>query len=323
MSHRLGNIRVGVTDSGKAQSRARPRYYAFGLPLNAVDRGINKYTYNGKQLQPQTGLLDYGARQYDAAVGRWFGVDPLTDEPEQIDKSPYAAFLNNPLRFVDPDGRMAEDCCGDNGMSLVENVYWSTRDAVVSSIVTVATAIGSLFSNDIKPQKVNVSYSDGNRTLSKEAIPSDEVAGEVLGSALTIASAVPSGGSGGAGVFMAKTGTGTSTASSVVSAAKEAKGGVYVLKDGETVVRTGRTKDLIRREMEHANHPVLKKYEFETKHKTDNYAEQRGLEYKVSKQYESTASKANGGHNKINAINENNSNKPIYIQAAEDYLKRQ
>lgn len=102
-----------------------------------------------------------------------------------------------------------------------------------------------------------------------------------------------------------------------------AKEGIYALKDGETVVRTGRTKDLTKREAQHKNDPVLGKYEFETKYKTDNYAEQRGLEHKVSKQYESTASKENGGHNKINAIGDKNLNKTKYIQAADDYLKKQ
>jgi hypothetical protein len=36
----------------------------------------------------------------------------------------------------------------------------------------------------------------------------------------------------------------------------------------------------------------------------------------------STASKANGGHNKINPIGDKNPNKAKYIQAADYYLKR-
>jgi hypothetical protein len=50
-------------------------------------------------------LYDYGARNYDAALGRWMNVDPLADEPEQVDKSPYASFWDNPIMYNDPAGR--------------------------------------------------------------------------------------------------------------------------------------------------------------------------------------------------------------------------
>jgi RHS repeat-associated protein len=107
------------------------------------------------------------------------------------------------------------------------------------------------------------------------------------------------------------------------AAAVEAKGGVYVLKDGDKVVRTGRTNDMARRAAEHANDPALKKFTFEPRYKTDVYAEQRGLEHALYEQYKSTAAKGNGGYNKIKAIGDANKKKNIYIKAAEDYLKKQ
>jgi RHS repeat-associated protein len=71
-------------------------YYPFGLNINPLSKSFsnpqNNYQYNGKELTTDFGLHwnDYGARWYDAQVGRWWAVDPLGEHPNQIDKSSYA-----------------------------------------------------------------------------------------------------------------------------------------------------------------------------------------------------------------------------------------
>ncbi|GAE86541.1 cell well associated RhsD protein precursor [Bacteroides reticulotermitis JCM 10512] len=64
---------------------------------------LNKY--NGKELDRKDGLdwYDYGARMYDAVLGRWHVVDPLPEMYYGV--SPYAHCLNNPVRYVDPKGK--------------------------------------------------------------------------------------------------------------------------------------------------------------------------------------------------------------------------
>ncbi|MCZ8297691.1 RHS repeat-associated core domain-containing protein [Flavobacterium sp.] len=61
------------------------------------------YKFNGKELDEETGLYYYGARYYDPKVSIWLSVDPLAEKYPNV--SPYVYCLNNPVRFIDPDGR--------------------------------------------------------------------------------------------------------------------------------------------------------------------------------------------------------------------------
>ena len=64
-----------------------------------------KYKYNGKELQDELGLnmYDYGARNYDPALGRWMSVDPFAEK--YYDQSPYHIAGNNPIVFLDNNGK--------------------------------------------------------------------------------------------------------------------------------------------------------------------------------------------------------------------------
>ena len=64
------------------------------------------------------------------------------------------------------------------------------------------------------------------------------------------------------------------------------KGGTYLRKDSEGfVIRTARTNDLTRRELEHVRDPTLKDLDFDAVHLIDVRAEQRGLEQMLHDQY--------------------------------------
>lgn len=115
----LGNVRLSYVKnaSNVLEIIEENNYYPFGLKHKGYNDYVttsNKYKYNGKELQDELNLnvYDYGARNYDPALGRWMNIDPLAEKSRRF--SSYAYALNNPLRFIDPDGMLAYDWIKNN-----------------------------------------------------------------------------------------------------------------------------------------------------------------------------------------------------------------
>jgi RHS repeat-associated protein len=111
----LGNTRIVFAGHphGQPEVMQQTSYYPFGMTLQQQNFGgalnqPNKLLYNGKELQDDelAGVsldwYDYGARFYDAVLGRWHVIDPMAHEREWL--SPYNFCSLNPINRIDPNG---------------------------------------------------------------------------------------------------------------------------------------------------------------------------------------------------------------------------
>jgi RHS repeat-associated protein len=199
----LGNVRLVITpdENNEPEVLQVNDYYPFGMAYTknfqsgSGEHQPNKYLYNSKEEQEMPGKwLDYGWRMYDAQLGRWHGVDVLAEKYYPI--SPYAYVANNPMRFVDPDGKRIDDYFNREGkflgadnaetdyVRIIDQQNWDNNKTIVENdIETIDHDIGIqnsvLFSEaDISTEAALNVYNNYNTTdLTIEARKNETGAG--------------------------------------------------------------------------------------------------------------------------------------------------
>ena len=103
-SDHLGSSTL-VTD-GNGEASQQVEYLPYGEVFLERQNGdyATPYKFNGKELDEETGLYYYGARYYDPRLSMWYGTDPMQGKYPGV--STYAYCMGNPVKLIDPDGRI-------------------------------------------------------------------------------------------------------------------------------------------------------------------------------------------------------------------------
>jgi RHS repeat-associated protein len=116
--------------------------------------GQNRYMYNGKEFQPEFGLdwLDYGARFYDPALGRFMTQDRFAEK--YMDLTPYQYAANNPINAIDVNGDSIWYTRNDNviTMHFTAKIINASSDNinVKRAASDIASGINAAFSGEFK-----------------------------------------------------------------------------------------------------------------------------------------------------------------------------
>ena len=133
-----GNNRVVLSSSGAVEEANH--YYPFG-GVFASSGNVQPYKYNGKEFDAKKGLnlYDYGARHYDAALGRFATVDPSAEN--YFNTSLYAYCGNNPISRIDPTGAdWYEDKQG--------NLRWQEGSEALKGYTNIGSSASIALGND-------------------------------------------------------------------------------------------------------------------------------------------------------------------------------
>ena len=168
----LGSVRAITNDNGETVEQNA--YYPFGSRHTfgaTYAQTTNRFKFNGKEEQTSgnLGLLDYGARMYDANIGRWFVQDPLSEK--YYSQSPYNYCVNNPVMFVDPDGMDVWIYYHDNKGNLQYFKYYGQEMETEHENEFVRQVIAALKFNITNGEKAK----NGGGEVSKEAVYNPDI----------------------------------------------------------------------------------------------------------------------------------------------------
>ncbi|KAF0200126.1 MAG: RHS repeat-associated core [Bacteroidetes bacterium] len=148
-------------------------YYPFGMNIKGLTTQVtieeakhptNEYLYNGKMFQDELGLdwLDYGARMYDAVLGRFPSIDPIIEN--WPNHTPYNYAFSNPSTLIDLYGLQGVNPNTQfswmaNPTVVFQEGFRQIFDAGLTAASIVVGAVKEFRDNLVTTQTGNVTYS--------------------------------------------------------------------------------------------------------------------------------------------------------------------
>lgn len=130
----------------------------------------NRYKFNGKELDEETGYYYYGARYYNPRFSIWLSTDPLAEKFPNW--NPYNYTMQNPINLIDPTGMSSEpptDYKNSEGRTILR-----TKDGS-NDVVTIPDDKLDDF------KFYNTSYQNGSKWLYDSENWNDNMKSSILG----------------------------------------------------------------------------------------------------------------------------------------------
>lgn len=138
----LGSPRL-IVDTVTGEIVQQIEYDAFGRIIEDTNPGFQPFGFAGGIYDPDTGLVRFGARDYDAMLGRWTAKDPILFAGG--DTNLYGYVGNDPVNWIDPTGLKCFNFADNYSDRFRDANRWPVRTGLnLLGAGTVASATGGL-----------------------------------------------------------------------------------------------------------------------------------------------------------------------------------
>jgi RHS repeat-associated protein len=158
-----GSVRmvVRVSDGWVAQYMD---YDEWGVVVEDTSEGYQPFGYAGGLYDPDTGLVHFGARDYDPQLGRWTSKDPIRFAGGDIGLYSYVG--GDPINRVDPSGLVWWALINDDVRSFVFDTYAKVGFTVVDLLLGGSSAnapegLTASRENSLRPEETLVRTAAG------------------------------------------------------------------------------------------------------------------------------------------------------------------